>query len=116
MNYWHARKGFTPCHQAFCGKCYSLVGKTKFFIKILTCTSPENENEDEDTMRLQEAWADKHRDPLAFLQARDGDHLHIPFEYDLCVFRKLKGVNPHLENPEHSLLLDCIKRMMLGAF
>ena len=75
-----------PCHQAFCGRCFTSGEKTKFFIKTLIYESQENDADNEDEMRLQEAWGDKHRDPTAFLHARDGDHLHGPFECHLCVF------------------------------
>ena len=67
-------------------------------------------------MRLQEAWEEKHRDPTAFLRARDGDHLHVSFECDLCVFRKLRNSNPNLTDPNDTLLLDFIICIMLDAF
>ena len=40
----------------------------------------------------------------------------VPFECDICVFRKLKGQNPDLKNPADSLLLSCIRRVNLDAF
>ena len=67
-------------------------------------------------MRLQEAWEDKHRNPNAFLQARDGDHLHVPFECDLCVFRKLRRKNPVYSDATDRTLLECIRRMILDSF
>ena len=59
---------------------------------------------------------EEHRDPCAFLKGRNGDHLHVPFECDLCIFRKLKGVNPSTSRSEDSLLLDCIRRINLDSF
>jgi hypothetical protein len=47
---------------------------------------------------------------------RDGDHLMIPFECDLCVFRKLKGRNPIPTSHEDKLLSACIRRANLDAF
>jgi hypothetical protein len=65
---------------------------------------------------LQKAWGKKHRSESDFLKARDGDHTLVPFECDLCVFRKLKGRSPVLPNPVDELLLGCIRRMILDVF
>ena len=46
---------------------------------------------------------------------RAGDHLLIPFECDLCIFRKLKKMNPLLESTRDNLLLACIRRVNLDA-
>ena len=46
---------------------------------------------------------------------REGDHLLIPFECDLCIFRKLKKMNPLLESTRDVLLMACIRRVNLDA-
>ena len=64
---------------------------------------------------MRSAWGNKHRSPDEFLIGRDGDHLLVPFECDLCIFRKLKSRNPMAANIPDSLLLACIRRMNLDA-
>jgi hypothetical protein len=45
------------------------------------------------------------------------DQVLVPFECDLCIFRKLtKTEIPNLRNPQHSLLMSCIRRLNLDAF
>jgi len=46
---------------------------------------------------------------------RNGDHALIPFECDLCIFRKLKKMNPVEGRPGDDLLLGCIRRINLDA-
>ena len=53
---------------------------------------------------------------MDYLKARDGDSILVPFECDLCVFRKLRQENPVSSNPQDDLLLACIRRMNLDAF
>jgi hypothetical protein len=48
--------------------------------------------------------------------ARDGDHMLVPFECDLCIFRKLKSRNPLPGNQQDTLLLACLRRANLDAF
>ena len=54
--------------------------------------------------------------PPLFLHERDGDHLHVPFECHLCVFRKLKHRDPSTIIVEDEILMNTIKRMILDAF
>jgi hypothetical protein len=65
---------------------------------------------------MRQAWGKKHRASNDFLVARDGDHLLVPFECDLCIFQKLQGRNPVLTNPQDSLLIACIRRANLDLF
>jgi hypothetical protein len=57
-----------------------------------------------------------HRALDEYLVGRNGDHLLVPFECDLCIFRKLRGYEPSLELEEDKLLLACIRRISLDAF
>ena len=66
--------------------------------------------------RLQEAWESRHQSEADFNHARNGDHLLIPFECTLCVFRKLKRREPMSCNPQDTLLKECIMRAVLDAF
>ena len=53
---------------------------------------------------------------MDFLRARDGEHLMTPFECDLCIFRKLRKIDPRPDNSQDELLLVCIRRINLDAF
>ncbi len=49
------------------------------------------------------------------LRARNGDHLVVPFQCDLCVFRNLTRWNSFLQEPQDALLLCCIRRINLDS-
>ena len=82
----------------------------------MTLKQLQSNLEKEKSDRLTQAWKKLHQKPNSFLHGRDGDHLMVPFECDLCIFRKLKGHNPGLKNETDSLLLACIRRANLDAF
>jgi hypothetical protein len=64
-----------------------------------------------------ENWGRKANSGNNYLHARGGDCTLIPFECDLCIFRKLtKTKAPVTRNPQHDLLLSCIRRINLDAF
>ena len=50
-----------------------------------------------------------------FNVGRDGDHLVLPFECDICICRKLKRTNPAVVSTRDTLLLACIRRINLDA-
>jgi len=50
------------------------------------------------------------------MEARDGDHLLVPFECDRCIFLKLRGNLPNPESSCDQLLLATVRRMNLDAF
>ena len=112
--YWIVR-GYAPCHQMWCGKCYTSNPSVLFHVKSQAEEEEERENDPQLQQRMRSAWGNKHRSPDEFLLGRDGDHLLVPFECDLCIFRKLKGQNPIASNGPDSLLLACIRRMNLDA-
>jgi hypothetical protein len=68
------------------------------------------EKEDE---RLKARWGKKRSSPFTYLRGRDGDSLIIPFECDLCVFRKLKGISPLKGHVQDDLVMACIHRANL---
>jgi hypothetical protein len=74
------------------------------------------EASDTDQERVQRAWGKRHRSPDEYLVGRDGDHLLIPFECDLCVFSKLTDSEPVAMCEQDNLLLACIHRISLDAF
>ena len=57
-----------------------------------------------------------HQKKLTYLHARDGDHTLVPFECDLCIFRKLRQSEPNLKNNIDILLLSLIRRANLDSF
>ena len=66
---------------------------------------------------MEAAWHKNHQAEDAFLVARNGDHALVPFECDLCVFRKLTRRNgPNSKNPQDQLLSALIRRVNLDAF
>jgi hypothetical protein len=58
----------------------------------------DKKGSDEEQERLTKAWGEKHRAPEEYMVGRDGDHLMIPFECDLCIFRKLRHHDPLLSS------------------
>ena len=94
----------------WCGKCYTSTNNLKFHIHRARVEEDDAEQE-----RMNARWKKKHK-ATEFLEARDGDHLIIPFECDLCVFVKLKGRYPTKSSKEDRKLAACIRRINLDAF
>jgi ferredoxin len=113
--YW-SLKDYAPCRQMWCGECYTSNPNVLFQIKSRVEEEAERENNPLMQERLTLAWGNKHRSEKDFKVARDGDHLLVPFECDLCIFRKLKNRNPLLENQQDLLLMACVRRANLDAF
>jgi hypothetical protein len=70
----------------WCGACYTSSRDVLFHVKSRAEEEEERENDPLLQQRLKSAWGKKHRATGDFLVGRDGDHLLIPFECDLCVF------------------------------
>jgi hypothetical protein len=99
----------------WCGECYTSNHDVSFHVKQKEKFERKSTS-DEDQERLQRAWGNKHRAPDEYLRGRDGDHLLVPFECDLCIFRKLRGKDPWSVSEQDKLLLGCIRRISLDAF
>jgi hypothetical protein len=67
-------------------------------------------------VRIASEWDKIHTSVSAFTCGRNGDHLMIPFECDICIFVKLRKHKPNISNPKDKLLMACIRRMNLDAF
>ena len=111
--------GWSPCQGTWCGGCYTSDPRLAFHIydsqsKQLAQQTLGDNCDDED--RLGNLWKTKERDMKAFRQARPGDHLLVTFQCDLCVFRKLRRVNPSPSSAIDLNLLSCIRRINLDAF
>jgi hypothetical protein len=99
----------------WCGECYTSDPEVKFHVKQKEEFDGKTKSE-EDHERVQRAWGNKHHAPDEYLRGRDGDHLLVPFECDLCIFRKLRGQEPWDLSEKDKLLLGCIRRISLDAF
>jgi hypothetical protein len=98
----------------WCGRCYTSPTSTDFYIKKLQPTTSGDDLQDVD--RLEGSWGNRTQAETDFRQARDGDHLMVPFECDMCVFRKLRRGNAQTSEEEDQLLKDCIRQVILDAF
>jgi hypothetical protein len=65
---------------------------------------------------MASVWRNAPLDPNKFHQARMGDHLMVPFECDLCVFRKIFGREPISDHAIDRKAEATIRRMILDAF
>ena len=75
------------------------------------------DHDEEASTTLHEVWSTKHRPTSDYKHGRDGDNLMVPFECDLCLFRKLRnGETPIPEAPQDLILLNAIRRINLDAF
>ena len=54
-------------------------------------------------------------DPSRFQEGRDGDHLMCPFQCDECVFVNIQKRFPDTSKNKDSLLLLCIRRVILDS-
>jgi hypothetical protein len=108
---------FPPCQRMWCGKFYTSENELGFHISKLTEEEAVANAKPQDWPRILKNWGRKARSANDYLHARDGDCTLIPFECDLCIFRKLtKTSAPVARNPQHSLLVSCIRRINLDAF
>jgi hypothetical protein len=98
----------------WCGSCYTSPQEINFYVKKLQPAYEEDNVVDED--RLVPSWGNREQVETDFRQARDGDHLMVPFECDVCNFKKLKPDSSYNNNTENSLLKACIRQIMLDSF
>jgi hypothetical protein len=90
--------------------------EVRFPIKERAIDVEESASEPRERQRLIAAWGKRHRPGNQYKNGRDGDHALVPFECDLCVFRKLRGHTPDPLAPADLLLMACIRRINLDAF
>jgi hypothetical protein len=115
-NFYWSMNDYAPCRQIWCGGCYTSSPNILFPVKTRVDQETERGNDPLLQERMISAWGKKHRSADDFLVGRDGDHLLVPFECDLCIFRKLKRRNPLPANPQDDLMLACIRRANLDSF
>lgn len=93
---------WTPCRGIWCAECYTPHKLDRFYVA---------KQEDESGFE----WKPE-RDKFRFARGREGDHLLVPFECDLCIFRNLMKRNPARSSTKDDMLLCCIRRITLDAF
>ena len=54
-------------------------------------------------------------DPKRFKEGRDGDHLMVPFQCDICHFVNIQGRLPQASDEQDQLLLLTIQRVVLDS-
>ena len=69
-----------------------------------------------DLARLESRWGERVQRIDNFMKRRDEYSILIPFEYGICIFRKLRVSTPVPKAPQDELLRACIQRMNLDAF
>jgi hypothetical protein len=101
----------------WCSKCYTSSADVRFLTKKKALDENKDLEDPDKRERLQVTWGKMHKPADKFHFARNGDHCMVPFQCDLCVFRKLKRQSPDFSNPGDDLLLiACIRRINLDAF
>jgi hypothetical protein len=117
-NFYCSVGGYGPCRSSWCGECYSSrLLEINFHIhKAQDEAEDANARGQMDQARLTQAWGKRAQSETDYLQGRNGDHTLVPFECDLCIFRKLRKSSPDLSRESDKLLLGCIRRMDLDAF
>jgi hypothetical protein len=101
-NFYARRAGWSACHKAWCGECYSVQSTSPF---------PIRQAEDDEGFD-QTLSGDEKR----FRVARNGDNLMCPFQCDMCHFQNIQKRDPIPGNRKDKLLLQCIRRASLDAF
>jgi hypothetical protein len=100
------------------GECYSTKNELGFHINKLTEEEETKSGNPRDLhRRVLRSWGRKAKSAGDYLKARNADSTLIPFECDLCIFRKLsKTSRPDSKNPQHQLLMYAIRHINLDAF
>ena len=91
-----------PCHQAWCGKCYTPLDNGEFKVAV--------PKEADGEVVLEE------KDKLRYLEARDGDHLVTPFQCETCHFRNILERDPQDNLARDVRLMKLFRRASLDAF
>ena len=97
-----ARGPYQPCRGAWCSECHYTSGETLFPIRK--------------TYNEEGAEIERDDDEMRFRCARDGDHLLVPFQCELCHFRNIQQRDPIKNYWKDECLLDFIVRANLDAF
>lgn len=100
-NYLNSRKHWKRCQGMWYGECYRLTVEEGF--RVL-----KPQDEEGFDLSLDE-------DRSRHLDARDGDHLLVPFQCELCNYRNMKNMNSGM-SVEDINLLRFMRRVNLDDF
>jgi hypothetical protein len=89
----------------WCGEYYISSPNASFHIRTMGDKPGQREKNPKDTVRIEKAWGRKNPKGDDYAKARNGDHLMVPFECDICIFRKLRKSDPTLRDLQDKLLL-----------
>ena len=106
-NFLLGRGTFPRCEIVYCGKCYTAGADDPF---------PRQQGLDRDLEDKEDEMDVESEEQSRFLRARDGDHLLVPFECDLCHFRNCCLRDPILDSERDINTLRAIRRANLDAF
>ena len=95
------RGRFPACENCWCGKCYTPLGSIKF---------PIAKTLDEDGKEMLDPSGEGR-----FERARNGDHLMVPFQCELCHFRNIYGREPKDNNLKDKEFFKFARRANLDA-
>ena len=70
----------------WCGECYTSNPEINFHIWMLGDEPGQNEKDPKDKARIEKAWGRKEPKKGDYIKARNGDHLMVPFECNVCIF------------------------------
>jgi hypothetical protein len=100
-NFASYRQHWKPCRAVWHGNCYQPHALDRFYHHVET-------DDDGFDWRPDEALT-------RYRVARNGDHLLLSFQCDVCRFRSLQGRDPIPNMCADDLLLCCIRRANLDA-
>jgi hypothetical protein len=99
----------------WCGECYTLDPEVFFscqakreLLSVMGLQLETNNDYNELGDQRIGHWTN--------MVGRNGDHILIPFECDLCIFRKMQNYEPVATYEADKLLLGCIRRISLDGF
>ena len=94
---------------SWCGTCYTSHWKLKFHRQLDQRRAKANP-------ALNEKWRNKNPDKNKYEVARAGDSLAVPFQCNLCVFRRITDRDPRPTSATNVLLLHYIRIANLDSF
>ena len=98
-NFYWSMGNFPPYHQMCVWKMLYFRKRLPFSYNLSSETWTNKESRktiQEEKHKLRTVWEGKLRDKKDLQKRRDGDHMMVPFECDIFIFRKLKALTQGL--------------------
>jgi hypothetical protein len=116
-NFGYQRGHFSPCRQAWHGRCYRIHPCDPFPQGLVPKRTEDLGNEEEEEL---EGWdlseGERYEVDSEFKTAPPGDHLMTAFQCELCLFRNIKKRDPIPECEIDKWTSTCLRRANLDAF